>query len=143
MTGSRDPAMTGGGSGFTVELGGLTDFAGQVRTENNNNLRLQTDSATTAFSAGVRFGARSPSSAVLAAKEMYRRALSAAIDTLDGYVEAAEVLASAAETVAKNYSQSDAMSAARTAEVRKALGDAIVKVQDMERRRAAAARRAI
>jgi hypothetical protein len=122
------------GQGFQVEVSGLTDLADEVRTENEMTLRPQATQVTGNLATGVRFGANSASGYVFAAKERYREALTAAMRTLDDYVEAAEVLATAAERVAANYRESDAMSAARSAEVAGALQQALVEARTPKQR---------
>ena len=122
------------GQGFEVEVTGLTDLADEVRTENDMTLRPQATQVKGNFSQGVRFGASSASGYVFAAKERYRQALIGGMQTLGDYVEAAEVLAAAAEKVAANYQQSDAMSAARTTEVATALEQALIEARTPKQR---------
>jgi len=111
--------------GFSVQTSGLTGLADEVRTENDANLRPQSTQVRGNLAQGVTFGAASASDYVRVAKDRYRQSLVRAMDVLDAYVEAADVLATAAEQVAANYQRSDAMSAARSEEVTKALTDAI------------------
>jgi hypothetical protein len=117
------------GSGFQVEVTGLTDLADEVRTETDMTLRPQSGQVRTNFASGVRFGGQSASGYVYAAKERYRESLVRGMEVLNAYVQAADILAAAAETVAANYRQSDAMSEARSREVADALNAAIVEAQ--------------
>ena len=122
------------GTGFQVEVTGLTDLADEVRTETDMTLRPQSGQVRTNFAAGVRFGGQSASGYVYAAKERYRESLIRGMEVLGAYVEAADVLATAAERVAANYQQSDAMSAARSREVADALNAAIVEARKVKER---------
>jgi hypothetical protein len=128
------------GSGFQVEVTGLTDLADEVRTETDMTLRPQSGQVRTNFAGGVRFGGQSASGYVYAAKERYRESLVRGMEVLHAYVQAADVLAAAAETVAANYRQSDAMSQARSREVADALNAAIVEARRVEQRPAGGGR---
>jgi hypothetical protein len=128
------------GQGFQVEVTGLTDLADEVRTETDMTLRPQSTKVRTNFASGVRFGAASASGYVYAAKKRYRDSLVRGMDVLNAYVEAAEVLAAAAEKVAANYKQSDALSVARTQEVDKALAEALVEARTVQQRPAGGGR---
>ena len=123
-----------GSAGFAVETSGLTGLASEVRTENDANLRPQSSQVRGNLSQGVTFGAASASDYVRVAKDRYRQSLVRAMDVLEAYVQAADVLATAAEKVAANYRQSDAMSAARSDEVTKALTDAIAAAHAAQQR---------
>jgi hypothetical protein len=122
------------GKGFQVEVTGLTDLADEVRTETDMTLRPQAGQVQTNFANGVRFGGQSASGYVYAAKERYRESLVRGMEVLGAYVQAADVLAAAAEKVAANYRQSDAMSAARTREVADALTAAILEARKIQER---------
>jgi hypothetical protein len=130
------------GPGFQVEVTGLTDLADEVRMETDMTLRPQSTQVRGRFAQGVRFGAASASGYVYAAKQRYRESLVRGMDVLSAYVEAAEVLAAAAEKVAANYSRSDALSAARTQEVNKALADALVEARQRQQPPAGGGRQA-
>jgi hypothetical protein len=123
------------GPGFKVEVTGLTDLADEVRLETDMTLRPQASQVSTNFANGVRFGGQSASGYVFAAKERYRESLVRGVEVLTAYVEAADVLAAAAEKVAGNYRQSDALSAARSQEVANALNAAIVEARKVQERR--------
>jgi hypothetical protein len=123
-----------GSPGFAVETSGLTGLASEVRTENEANLRPQASQVRGNLSQGVTFGAASASDYVRVAKDRYRQSLVRAMDVMEAYVQAAEVLATAAEKVAANYRQSDAMSAARSDEVTKALTEAIAAARAAQQR---------
>lgn len=128
------------GQGFQVEVTGLTDLADEVRTETDLTLRPQSAQVGGHFANGVPFGARSASGYVFAAKQRYQESLVRAMEVLNAYVEAADVLATAAERIAANYHQSDALSAARTQEVAAALNTALIEARRARQRPAGGGR---
>lgn len=122
----------GGGSGgpeIKVDINGLEDLAGQVRSENDKTLRGRAAAVERDFTGGVPFGARFPGGGVFVAKTKYKTNMEQAIATLNAYVMAADVLADAAEKVAKNYRSTDALSAARANDVNKELNAALERAK--------------
>jgi len=88
---------------INVETGGLTDFAGDVRFYAEVVDPLDVDRARQSFSAGITFGATNASEVVLTTKENYARALTNSLTNLTRFVEAARILAEAAEQAAKDF----------------------------------------
>ncbi|GAA3344237.1 hypothetical protein GCM10020358_46660 [Amorphoplanes nipponensis] len=86
-----------------VETGGLTEFAGDVRFYAEEVDPLDVDRTRQSFSAGITFGTRNASEVVLATKENYARALANSLTNLTRFVEAAKILAEAAEQAANDY----------------------------------------
>ena len=94
-----------------VETGGLTEFAGDVRFYAEQVDPVDVDRSRQSFSAGITFGTTNASEAVLAAKENYAKALANSLTNLTRFVEAARILAEAAEQVAKDFRAVDDESA--------------------------------
>jgi hypothetical protein len=94
-----------------VETGGLADFAGDVRFYAEEIDPLDVDRSKQSFSAGITFGTRNASEAVLATKENYAKALTNSLTNLTRFVEAAKILAEAAEQAAKDFRAVDDQSA--------------------------------
>jgi hypothetical protein len=86
-----------------VETGGLTEFAGDVRFYAEEIDPLDVDRSKQSFSAGITFGTRNASLAVLGAKEDYAEALAHSLENLTRFVEAARILAEAAEQAARDF----------------------------------------
>jgi hypothetical protein len=70
------------------------------------------DRSRQAFSAGVTFGTNNASVVVLQTKENYAKALTNSLTNLSRFVEAAKILAEAAEQAAKEYRAVDDQSKA-------------------------------
>lgn len=94
-----------------VETGGLTEFAGDVRFYAEQVDPIDVDRSRQSFSAGITFGTTNASEAVLAAKENYAKALANSLTNLTRFVEAARILAEAAEQAAKDFQAVDDRSA--------------------------------
>ena len=94
-----------------VETGGLSEFAGDVRFYAEEIDPLDVDRSKQSFSAGITFGTRNASEVVLATKETYAKALASSLTNLTRFVEAAKILAEAAEQAAKDFQAVDDQSA--------------------------------
>jgi len=92
-----------GDGSIHVETGGLTEFAGDVRFYAEEVDPLDVDRSKQSFSAGITFGTRNASLAVLGAKQDYAEALTNSLANLSRFVEAARILAEAAERAAKDF----------------------------------------
>jgi ApbE superfamily uncharacterized protein (UPF0280 family) len=86
-----------------VETGGLTEFAGDVRFYAEEVDPLDVARSRQEFSAGITFGTTNASEAVLRAKEAYAQALADSLTNLTRFVEAAKILAVAAEQAAADF----------------------------------------
>lgn len=94
-----------------VETGGLTEFAGDVRFYAEQVDPIDVDRSKQSFSAGITFGTTNASEAVLVAKENYAKALTNSLTNLTRFVEAARILAEAAEQAANDFQAVDDQSA--------------------------------
>ena len=94
-----------------VETGGLSEFAGDVRFYAEQIDPLDVDRSKQSFSAGITFGTTNASEVVLATKENYAKALTNSLTNLTRFVEAAKILAEAAEQAAKDFRVVDDQSA--------------------------------
>jgi hypothetical protein len=94
-----------------VETGGLSTFAEDVRFYADEVDPVDVDRAEQSFCAGITFGTRNASVAVLAAKESYAKALTNSLVNLNRFVEAARILAQAAEQSAQAFGAVDDRSA--------------------------------
>lgn len=92
-----------GDGSIHVETGGLTEFAGDVRFYAEQVDPLDVDRSKQSFSAGITFGTKNASLAVLDAKQDYAEALANSLANLSRFVEAARILAEAAEQAAKDF----------------------------------------
>jgi len=92
-----------GDGSIHVEAGGLTEFAGDVRFYAEEIDPLDVDRSKQSFSAGITFGTKNASEAVLQAKENYAAALTNSLTNLTRFVEAAKILAAAAEQAAEDF----------------------------------------
>ena len=110
-----------GEPGINVETGGLNKFATDVHVDTDSVLAPATVRAQVQLSDGVRFGVKNASGAVHAAKERYARSLVASTENLKRYVDAAKLLAAAAQKVAAEFDASDSRAAKSTAQAEQAL----------------------
>jgi hypothetical protein len=110
-----------GEPGINVETGGLNKFATDVHVDIDSVLAPATVRAQVQLYDGVHFGAKNASGAVHAAKERYARSLVASTENLKRYVEAAKLLAAAAQKVAAEFDASDSRAASSTAQAEQAL----------------------
>lgn len=109
-----------GDPGINVETGGLDRFATDVRADIDNVTGPAVGRATSPLDS-VPFGAQNASGGVHAAKERYARSLTASTANLTNYLDAARLLAAAAEKVAAEFDAADARSAEGVNRVRQAL----------------------
>ncbi len=100
-----------GDGSIHVETGGLTEFAGDVRFYAEEVDPLDVDRSKQSFAAGITFGTKNASEVVLATKENYAKALTTSLANLTRFVEAAKILADAAEQAAKDFRAVDDQSA--------------------------------
>lgn len=117
---------------INVETSELDRFAKDVRFESDEGLNpaiLRADAQLT----GVRFGQNNASGSVLAAKQRYDQALTAHIRNLNNYVEAGNIMAAAAELVAKEFDAVDV----RSADAAKKVGQILRTATDDYRRKMA------
>ncbi|BCJ54160.1 hypothetical protein Asp14428_56350 [Actinoplanes sp. NBRC 14428] len=110
-----------GEPGINVETGGLSKFATDVHVDTDSVLAPAAERARIQLGDGVTFGARNASGAVHAAKVRYAQSLSASTANLKRYVEAAKLLAAAAEKVAADFDTSDTRAAKSTEQAEQAL----------------------
>ncbi len=106
-----------GDPSINVETDGLSRFAEDVRFEADEVLAPAVGRATLPLRDGVSFGARNASGAVHAAKQRYAQALSASMGNLTQFVEAARIMAAAAEMAAQEFAAADSRSAEAAAKV--------------------------
>lgn len=109
-----------GDQGITVETGGLTRFATDVRADVDYVTEPAVGRATMPLDS-VPFGAQNAGGGVHAAKERYARSLRASTQNLGNYLAAARLLAAAAEKVAAEFDAGDARSAEGVKRVEHAL----------------------
>jgi hypothetical protein len=108
-----------------VDLHGLTDFANEVRGEVDRSVRPESQNVFAVFEEGVVFGnGWWPSIDVRQAQELYHQCLTKMGTVLVDYVNAAELMVGAAETVARRYGSADALAAASADEIDKAFKQA-------------------
>jgi hypothetical protein len=86
-----------------METGGLSKFAGDVRFYAEEIDPLDVERSKQSFSAGITFGTKNASLAVLDTKRKYAEALANSLVNLTRFVEAARILAEAAEQVARDF----------------------------------------
>ena len=101
---------------INVETGELNNFAKDVRFEADEVFRPAVSRAAVSLS-GINFGQKNASGAVHAAKTRYSQAMSAHVRNLNAYVEAAGIMAAAAEIVAREFDAVDANNAEAAARV--------------------------
>ncbi len=119
-----------GDGSIHVETGGLTEFAGDVRFYAEEVDPLDVDRSKQSFSAGITFGTRNASEVVLATKENYARALTTSLTNLTRFVEAAKILADAAEQAAEDFRAVDDQSARSINNINYLLTTATRQAQD-------------
>jgi hypothetical protein len=94
-----------------VDTDGLREFADNVGFYATAVDPEDVSRSKQQFSAGVTFGVRNASGAVQVAKQRYAATLQNSLDNLMAFVEAARILASAAERAAADYQASDGRAA--------------------------------
>jgi hypothetical protein len=95
-----------------VDADGLKEFADNVGFYATEVDPEDVSRSKQQFAAGVTFGVKNASGAVQVAKQRYAETLQNSLDNLMAFVEAARILASAAERVAADYQASDGRAAA-------------------------------
>ncbi|MEU8235366.1 hypothetical protein AB0C12_37745 [Actinoplanes sp. NPDC048967] len=90
-------------SSIHLETGGLVEFAGDVRFYAEKVDPVDVARSRQSFSAGITFGTTNASEAVLRAKESYAKALAHSLTNLTRFIEAARILADAAEQAAEDF----------------------------------------
>lgn len=94
-----------------VDPDGLTEFASNVGFYATEVDPAEVSRSREQFAQGVTFGVKNASGAVHVAKENYARALAASLANLSEFVEAAKILADAAEKAAADFRAVDGRSA--------------------------------
>jgi hypothetical protein len=112
-----------------VRTGQLNEFARDVRFEAGEVLEPAVSRSTVPLRDGVTFGARNASGAVHSAKVKYARSLTASMANLNEFIEAAKIMATAAEKVAAEFDAVDVRSAAATDRVNALLSQAVGEAQ--------------
>jgi hypothetical protein len=125
-----------GDPSINVETGELKRFAKDVGFGTEEVMRPAVGRATMPLRDGVTFGARNASGAVHAAKIRYAQSLTASLSNLTEFIEAAKIMAAAAEMVAQDFEAVDARSAEGCARV-----GGILRAATEEARAAQAAQR--
>ena len=118
-----------GDPSIQVETGGLTEFASNVGFYAAEVDAPAASRSSRQFDQGVTFGVKNASSAVLAAKERYATSVDVSVSNLREFVEAAKILAAAAEKVAAEFDAVDARSADAADRVNGLLNTAIQEVR--------------
>jgi len=116
---------------INVETSELTKFAEDVRFEGEEGLNPAISRASVTLS-GVTFGQHNASGAVHAAKTRYAQALTGHMNNLNAYLEAGQIMAAAAELVAKEFDAVDA----RSADAAQKVGQMLRTATDEARRKA-------
>jgi hypothetical protein len=109
---------------INVDTDGLKQFADNVGFYATEIDPVDVGRSKQEFAAGVTFGLKNASGAVHVAKENYANALSVSLQNLAGFVEAAKILADAAEQVAADFGAADGRAADSADLVEKQLYDA-------------------
>ncbi len=114
------------GPEIRVDIGGLPDFAAAVRGHVDGSLRGEVQQAFEVYGQGVLFGYgwSSHSGDVRAARQRYHRCLSTTSQVLADFLNTAQAMVTAAEEVARRYSDSDALAAASAQDITAALTQA-------------------
>ena len=101
---------------INVETGELNNFAKDVAFEADEVFQPAVSRFAVSMS-GVNFGQKNASGAVHAAKTRYSQAMSTHLRNLNAYIEAAKIMAAAAELVAQEFDAVDQRSADAAAKV--------------------------
>jgi hypothetical protein len=107
-----------------VDTDGLKQFADNVGFYATEIDPADVGRSKQQFAAGVTFGVNNASGAVHVAKENYARALATSLQNLTEFIEAARILADAAEATASDFKAADSQSAAALADVNRRLFEA-------------------
>ena len=100
-----------GDPSINVETGELKRFAKDVGSETDEVMQPAVGRATMPLQDGVTFGAKNASGAVHAAKTRYAQSLTASMSNLTEFINAAKIMATAAERVAQDFDAVDMRSA--------------------------------
>lgn len=100
-----------GDPSINVETSELSRFAEDVRFEADEVLAPAVGRATLPLREGVSFGAQNASGAVHAAKLRYAQSLGRSMGNLAEFVEAARIMAAAAQMAAQEFEAADSRSA--------------------------------
>jgi hypothetical protein len=106
-----------GDPSINVETGELRRFAEDVGFETDEVMRPAVGRATMPLQDGVTFGAKNASGAVHAAKIQYAQSLTASMSNLTEFINAAKIMATAAEKVAQDFDAVDVRSADGSARI--------------------------
>lgn len=109
---------------INVETGELHNFAKDVRRQAGDVLQPAVSRAAVSMAGGVAFGETNTSGAVHAAKDRYAQSLRASMANLEQFVQAAKVMADAAEQVAAAFDAADLRSAVAVDQVNHLLSTA-------------------
>ena len=128
----------GGTDGFVptrivADVRGIRDFADLLRNEIDANFQPNKERVIAEYRRGVGFGAHSASLDMHVAVYKYFTCLSAAIDNLEAYVAASEVLIAAAHKIADAYRTADQLSTASMQDIETALNDAVGQANAAQR----------
>jgi hypothetical protein len=96
---------------INVDTDGLKQFADNVGFYATEIDPVDVGRSKQEFAAGVTFGVKNASGAVHVAKQNYARALTVSLQNLTEFVEAARILAEAAEATATDFKAADGRSA--------------------------------
>jgi hypothetical protein len=107
-----------------VDTDGLKQFADDVGFYATEIDPVDVGRSKQQFAAGVTFGVKNASGAVHVAKENYARALTTSLTNLTEFIEAARILAEAAEATATDFKAVDSRSAATVDDVNRRLFEA-------------------
>ena len=108
-----------------VDIAALADLASALRQEIDGNLLPHVGPLAGAYGMGVKFGLMSHSQNMRLARTTYHGCLAGATDSLANRIATARALATAIERIADSYRSSDAMSRARSSDVKEAIESAI------------------
>ncbi|MEV0269585.1 hypothetical protein AB0H43_12450 [Hamadaea sp. NPDC050747] len=115
--------------GLRVDLGALRAFADELEGNTSKGLVPGVERANREVQTGVRFGARSVSGEVEAAKQALAASLTRAQANAFRMTAATNVLVEAARLIAARYADADLTSAQQLAGVEKVLSDAARSAQ--------------
>ena len=124
MSDDRDPRPLFEPGMVDVDVQGLDDFAQLLRTELDANFKPVSERIIMEHQAGVTFGERNASGEIQAVRHAYGHCLGRAMQNLQAYINASEILIAAAVKIAASYREADALSAAKLASVESLLGQA-------------------
>jgi hypothetical protein len=118
---------------IVADVRGIRDFADLLRTEIDANFQPNKERVIAEYRRGVGFGARSASMDMHVAVWKYFTCLSTAIDNLEAYVAATEVLIAAAHKIADAYRTAEQLSTASMKDIEQALNAAVGEANAAQR----------